>query len=153
MAYEKIVGNISDVNQRVKRTVDNDNRVSIEYTWLFRIDGRQAILKTHQEELDFSDGDEVIAVGKFRNGSLHIRAFRNKTSGAVSYGSLRRFYSAVAIGIILITIGIILIIGKILLILTDGYLIIGLLCLFAGLIFVGESYPEIGARKVLEHAD
>lgn len=85
MAFEKVVGMISDVYRKSEPKTDSKGNVTGEkYTWVFRIDNRQAFLKNPEENADFSDGDEVTAVGKFQpNGSFYIWTIRNETSGTV----------------------------------------------------------------------
>ncbi|MFO1422599.1 MAG: hypothetical protein U1F70_02945 [Candidatus Competibacteraceae bacterium] len=85
MAFEKVVGTISDVYLKSEPKRDsNGNVTGKKYTWAFRIDNRQAFLWNAGENTNFSDGDEVIAVGKFqRDGSLIVATIRNETSGTL----------------------------------------------------------------------
>ncbi|MFO1422601.1 MAG: hypothetical protein U1F70_02955 [Candidatus Competibacteraceae bacterium] len=83
MAFEKLVGRLSNVNQTVERVVEK-NSTRLKYNWIFRIDGQQASLADTNADSSFEDGDEVVAVGKFiKNGSFEISIIRNETSGAV----------------------------------------------------------------------
>ncbi len=159
MAFEKIVGMISDVHLKSKPKKDsNGNVTGKEYTWAFRIGNRQAFLNNTGEYANFTDGDEVIAVGEIqRNGSFNIWTIRNETSETVyKNGDGSQFFNSsignYILGVVIILVGICIIFQNgIYMAFQKGHneLFFGIPVVAFGLLFLWLGYKHSIVEKML----
>lgn len=77
-------GKISNVSSGFETfgRADRGTGVSHTNTWTFRIDNKPVSFKTKQN-LSFTDGDLITAVGGENNGTFNVTALRNDTTGQI----------------------------------------------------------------------
>ena len=78
-----IVSNLSRTTNNFGR--NGNNVTSQEYSWRF---GTLQCYGKVGSNIGLSDGDELITVGKMKNGIFHVKALKNVTSGAVIKSSV-----------------------------------------------------------------
>ena len=102
--------------------------------WTFRINNKPVSFKT-KENLSFSDGDNLTAVGGEKNGTLHIICLRNDTTGQ-TYDPPVKLLKIGGWAIILISIPMI-------------FVLIGIFLIIPGILFVREAGWATKAMNVL----
>lgn len=138
MKMDILQGQISHVSSGFETfgRADRGTGVSHTNTWTFRVDNKPVSFKTKQN-LSFSDGDLVTAVGGERNGTFHVTCLRNDTTGAVFEPTATVAY---IIGGLMILLGIITLV-----------IIIGFIFIALGAFFLWAGYKGSQAVTILRN--
>jgi hypothetical protein len=127
-------GIVSGVSLSATTTGRNGNTVTTQdYAW--RMDNVQCITKSGTN-VGISDGDEIIAVGKMKNGFFKVMALKNLTTGTEIKS---QFTIPLIIGICFAVLGVLTLI-----------FIVGLLLLPVGIYIIYDALKGNSANKMLD---
>lgn len=88
--------------------------IRTDNTYSFRVGNIPVSFQTRQN-FNMNDGDNITAVGDYKNGTFHITALRNETTGAIFKPTTGLLFVAGALSFFLGLIGMFIIIGFIIL--------------------------------------
>lgn len=131
-------GKISNISSGIELfgRADRGNGISQTNTWTFRIDKKPVSFKTKQN-LNFSEGDFITAVGGENNGTFNVTALRNDTTGQIFEPTVG---VAKFLGWGLVILGIITI-----------FIFVGFVLIPLGVFFIWASRGGAKAVEILKH--
>jgi hypothetical protein len=128
-----VVSNLSRATNNIGR--NGNNQTIQEYSW--RFENMQCLGKVGAN-IGLSEGDELIVVGKMKNGIFNVKGLKNLTSGAIVKS---QFTIPLIAGICFVCLGFLTLI-----------LLVGFVLIPIGIYYLYETYLAYKANNLLESA-